>query len=370
MRIENKYLLLAAMFVVAGCMVRMKEPPVEVDAYYVENPLEGDYRPSRMLMFPDVSVVAAWSVNEQATAFFVSPDGGLNWTRTAIFKNWMCEVLKNEGDLIYCGGYDTRREGATVECGKVLCSNDFGVTWNDYAVFDGVVENAQMYGPSAMVVQMYSVTKDEETDALKSKGVRLITNDDGKTWTSLEGTDGCNEVSLSGSDVLAVYWKGAGAIVKVDPKEGTVDTVRNMPVVTQLIQGEDIIGAWNHKCADYFRLSGDSASFVSRIRYKNALVDHIPERIYQHGDVVYTMVLTPGFDEAARMFVSVDRAVTWHPLTTKTSIDTQFDTVYTPTGDAWFMAGYKDRMVSYCVGYKDGRRRDFIKVIRPQVANE
>lgn len=28
------------------------------------------------------------------------------------------------------------------------------------------------------------------------------------------------------------------------------------------------------------------------------------------------------------------------------------------------MVGYKDRMVSYCVGYKDGKRQDFIKVIR------
>lgn len=30
------------------------------------------------------------------------------------------------------------------------------------------------------------------------------------------------------------------------------------------------------------------------------------------------------------------------------------------------MAVYKDQMVSYCVGYKNGKRQDFIKVIRPK----
>ena len=30
------------------------------------------------------------------------------------------------------------------------------------------------------------------------------------------------------------------------------------------------------------------------------------------------------------------------------------------------VAGYKDKMLSYCVGYKDGKRQDFIKIIRPK----
>lgn len=347
-------------------MVRTAEPPVELEACFAETSLEGDYCPSRMLILHDVYVIAAWSINEQATAFFVSSDGGLNWGKTAIFKYWMCETLKNEEDLIYCGGYDTRQTGVTVKCGKVFCSKDFGATWNDYGVFDGVVEDVQMYGPSVMVVQMYSVNKNEDTGTLKSKGVRLITNDGGETWTTLDETNGCNEIVLSERDVLAVFWNGTGTVVRINPKERMADTVRNMPVVTQLIQGEDVIGGWNRKCADYFRLSGDSALFVSRIRYKNAMADHIPERIYQYGDVVYTMVLTPGANETARMFVSVDRARTWSHVRTETPIDAQFDTVYTPTGNAWFMAGYKDRMVSYCVGYKGGRRQDFIKVVKPK----
>jgi len=50
----------------------------------------------------------------------------------------------------------------------------------------------------------------------------------------------------------------------------------------------------------------------------------------------------------------------------KIKVDSQLDSVWTPEGDAWFMAGYKDQMVSYCVGYKNGKRQDFIKVIRPK----
>ena len=50
----------------------------------------------------------------------------------------------------------------------------------------------------------------------------------------------------------------------------------------------------------------------------------------------------------------------------KIKVDSQLDSVWTPEGNAWFMAGYKDQMVSYCVGYKNGKRQDFIKVIRPK----
>ncbi len=37
----------------------------------------------------------------------------------------------------------------------------------------------------------------------------------------------------------------------------------------------------------------------------------------------------------------------------KIKVDSQLDSVWTPEGNAWFMAGYKDQMVSYCVGYKN-----------------
>ena len=50
----------------------------------------------------------------------------------------------------------------------------------------------------------------------------------------------------------------------------------------------------------------------------------------------------------------------------KIKVDSQLDSVWTPEGNAWFMAGYKDQMVSYCVGYKNGKRQDFVKVIRPK----
>ena len=50
----------------------------------------------------------------------------------------------------------------------------------------------------------------------------------------------------------------------------------------------------------------------------------------------------------------------------KIKVDSQLDSVWTPEGNAWFMTGYKYQMVSYSVGYKNGKRQDFIKVIRPK----
>ena len=50
----------------------------------------------------------------------------------------------------------------------------------------------------------------------------------------------------------------------------------------------------------------------------------------------------------------------------KNKVVRQLDSVGTREGNAWFMAGYKEQMVSYCVGYKNGKRQDFIKVIRPK----
>ena len=77
-------------------------------------------------------------------------------------------------------------------------------------------------------------------------------------------------------------------------------------------------------------------------------------------------MLVPGLNSTSKMFASTDRARTWTRVSTKSEIDNQLDSVWTPEGNAWFMAWYKDRMVSYCVGYKDGKRQDFIKVIRPK----
>ena len=149
----------------------------------------------------------------------------------------------------------------------------------------------------------------------------------------------------------------------------TIDTLRIRSLIcpSQIIASEeDILGIWNGKRADYFRIEGDSAVFMSRIKFKGALTDHIPDRIYQHGNIIYTSVLVPGREPDVRMFISTDHARSWTQVDTKCSMDKEYDRVWTPVGDAWFMAGYDDFMVSYCVGEKDGQRQDFIKIIRPK----
>lgn len=62
----------------------------------------------------------------------------------------------------------------------------------------------------------------------------------------------------------------------------TKDTLRIRSLIcpSQIIASEeDILGIWNGKRADYFRIEGDSAVFMSRIKFKGALTDHIPDRI-------------------------------------------------------------------------------------------
>jgi hypothetical protein len=367
MKMVNKqWPLFAFMFILASCISRPSVSPVAVNTYYVEKRLDGDYLPAYMVVLPTCGLIAAWSVDEQATAFFVSSDNGYNWEKTMTLKHWMCTALKNEGDLIYCGIYDTEHPDVTEKSGKMLSSEDNGNSWKEIGVFDGVIEDVQMYGPDVAVVQMTSVNINKESGHLKSKGIRLLTDDGGKTWKSLDGAEGCDGIFLSREGVLAVYWKGEGSIVNIEPSIGLSTIVRGMSVPTKIIQGEDIVGCWNHKYADYFRLVGDSAVYASRIRYKGLFRDHVPERIYQNGDLVYTMVSVPGYDVDERMFVSTDRASNWRLVMTETSTDKQFDTVYSPVGKAWFMAGYGDKMVSYCVGYKDDQRGDFIKVISPK----
>ena len=63
--------------------------------------------------------------------------------------------------------------------------------------------------------------------------------------------------------------------------------------------------------------------------------------------------------------MSVDRARTWCKINAVSDFEKELDEVEPLSGD-WPMAGYKDRMVSYCVGCKDGKRQDFIKVIKPK----
>ncbi len=136
--------------------------------------------------------------------------------------------------------------------------------------------------------------------------------------------------------------------------------------VTNVVRGDDIVGLTNGGSADYFRIIYCVANFYSRIQYKGSFVNHTPVQIYQYDGVVFTKVLVPGLSSMSRMFFSADRARSWAPVSTRAEIDNQLDSVWTPEGDAWFMAGYEDRMVSYCVGYKDGKRQDFIKIIRPK----
>lgn len=91
--------------------------------------------------------------------------------------------------------------------------------------------------------------------------------------------------------------------------------------------------------------------------------NYIPSEIYQYGDVVYTKVIPLTYKSKASFFISIDRARSWTKINFRSDFENKLDKVE-PFVDDWPMVGYKDRMVSYCVGYKDGKRQDLIKVIR------
>ena len=157
------------------------------------------------------------------------------------------------------------------------------------------------------------------------------------------------------------------SILEIIPERQIIDTISSdSKMITNVVRGDDIVGLTNGGSADYFRIIDGVANFYSRIQYGGPFVNHTPVRIYQYDSIVFTKVLVPGLNSTSKMFASTDRARIWTQVSAKSEIDNQLDSVWTPEGNAWFMAGYKDRMVSYCVGYKDGKRQDFIKVIRPK----
>lgn len=192
----------------------------------------------------------------------------------------------------------------------------------------------------------------------------FITSDDaGRNWREMRLTEPFSS-SFSDGTITVNEYCNSDKLLEISLSRPCVDTLHySFKSAAQIVRGEDIIGVWNAGKADYFRIAGKTLTFASRIEYGSRLSDYIPEHIYQYGNLVYTSVLHPGLNQSERMFVSNDYGKSWAAVSTESEIDRQLDSVWTPEGDAWFMAGYKDRMVSYCVGYKDDLRRDFIKKV-------
>lgn len=358
----------------SSCYIRIGErkAPTQdnliLDAYSVDNGIGDRYIPCEMaICSDDMWVLSVWNMTDSCNTFFLSVDNGVNWEMlSSLDKKWTCENVLVDNDIIYCSALNQDRIGkTTVNAGKIFRSIDYGESWEELFVFDAYVEH-MMVVDSSLAVQLCSVTEVDGKDVYDVEHTIQISNDLGKTWRGY--TFGNFYVSSFSSDKITVAVGGRReSILEIIPERQIIDTISSdSKMITNVVRGDDIVGLTNGGSADYFRIIDGVANFYSRIQYGGPFVNHTPVRIYQYDSIVFTKVLVPGLNSTSKMFASTDRARTWTQVSAKSEIDNQLDSVWTPEGNAWFMAGYKDRMVSYCVGYKDGKRQDFIKVIRPK----
>lgn len=358
----------------SSCYIRIGErkAPTQdnliLDAYSVDNGIGDRYIPCEMaICSDDMWVLSVWNMTDSCNTFFLSVDNGVNWKMlSSLDKKWTCENVLVDNDIIYCSALNQDRIGkTTVNAGKIFRSIDYGESWEELFVFDAYVEH-MMVVDSSLAVQLCSVTEVDGKDVYDVEHTIQISNDLGKTWRVY--TFGNLYVSSFSSDKITVAVGGRReSILEIIPERQIIDTISSdSKMITNVVRGDDIVGLTNGGSADYFRIIDGVANFYSRIQYGGPFVNHTPVRIYQYDSIVFTKVLVPGLNSTSKMFASIDRARTWTQVSAKSEIGNQLDSVWTPEGNAWFMAGYKDRMVSYCVGYKDGKRQDFIKVIRPK----
>lgn len=369
--------LLAVAMAVSSCHFRFggsgvarldADVDLELYAYPVESGIGDRYSPLNLLLCSDEKwVLTARDIEDSGCAFFITSDKGKNWECRSWFEdNWMCGEIVMDKESLYCFFNDLDRIAeTTVKSGKIMRSDDYGDTWTELVVFDGNVEHL-IVNDGVIAVQLCVVSDKSGNRNFEVTHSIRISDDDGLNWRELRLTEPFVS-SFSDGNIAAKEYGDSDKLLEISLSGLCTDTIHcSFKSAVQIVRGEDIVGVWNGGKADYFRIAGKTLTFASRIEYGSRLSDYIPEHIYQYGDLVYTSVLHPGLNQSEKMFVSNDRGKSWATVSTESEVDRQLDRVWTPDGDAWFMAGYKDRMVSYCVGYKGDRRQDFIKVVRPK----
>lgn len=341
----------------------------EIQYTLVQNGIsETDYPVGLTVMSPQEAVLVARVKNTYPhiqTKLYKTADGGKNWEKVFSTMDWNADKIEERDGVLYVS--NTTNLTAKAHTSEILSSKDTGRTWRKVIGFDSKLLTIKAIEASGIAV--YLSSDNEKTSKGQTVYRLLVNNQDNEGWkdAGIDKSAGPNSICLSEKSAMC----SAGypyRIFRISYKDLTKDTLvlKNLICPYQIIAGEDIIGIWNGKRADYFRVSGDSAVFISRIRFRGSLTDHIPDRIHQCGDIVYTSVLVPGAQPDARMFISTDRAKSWTQIKTECPLDKEYDRVWTPEGSSWFMAAYKDKMFSYCLGEKDGKRMDFIKTIQPK----
>ncbi len=345
-----------------ACYVKHTGTPAgyEIIEYPVENGIGTEFYPSEIIICDDTTwVLSARKKDEFRTGLFVTYDSGKNWVKKGDSNRGIIyENLIYDNKVLFCSSFLVSENKSD----RIMESEDLGETWNELFSFNDEIEKF-IVSNGNIFVQLYSNYREKGSEFVHSI---IYSKDNCKSWIDIIKDESFTS-SFSKNIVLDVNRKSDYLIVNINAQTQEIDTIRNPCKSPMLaVAGEDIIGIWNDRRADYLKIEKDTAILMSRIKYDMIWTSHVPTEIYQYGDVIYTSVLVPSVESNIKMFISTDRARSWTLVDTKGSMDNEYDRVWTPVGDAWFMAGYDDFMVSYCVGEKDGKRQDFIKVIKPK----
>ena len=325
-----------------------------IEAYPVEIGIGEEYGPNKMLAYSDTCGLLS-AFNGDETSFYLTSDCGKIWTKRGSVDNLLCRSIAKSGDRFYGCFLNTNPNDG----GVIMLSDDLGKTW------ETILDNKNG-------IFRFNVQDDGTLVALLTldEGYAILCSvDGGQNWMPFPSSVTRDIVTFGQLSFLrdGMIYSSKGKAIVINPVSFVTDTIlSSRRLMSGVVSGEDVIGVWEGHRANYYRLNGKHADLVSSIwDIRRPFRNHIPAEIYQYGDVVYTKITPLTYKTKTSLLMSVDRARTWCEINVVSDFEKELDEVE-PSASDWPMAGYKDRMVSYCVGYKDGKRQDFIKVIRPK----
>ena len=368
----RKYQFILIIFLLCSCgfnrnAVHQAESEYDIETYPVNEGLDERYVPDKLLICSESKwIMSAWNMDENRKTFFLSEDKGCSWKHKSDFEKWWyCEALVYDGGAVYCSLRDMNCDNETIRSGKIRRSADFGESWDELCVFDAEIKHL-LVQDSTIAVQLCNITKKETKKTVDIKYSINISNDLGKSWRELE-LPNTFTLDFSIDKIILRFYNDNEHLYVITPEQQHIDTIlRESSSIVNVVKGEDVIGVWEGHRANFYKVEDGGLSLRSSVRdVLKPGRNQIPAEIYQYGDVVYTKIIPLTYDAKMTTLMSTDGAKTWRRVDLSCPFEKQLDSTYIPDRN-WPMAGYKESMVSYCVGYRDGRRQDYIKILRPK----
>ena len=363
--IRRLLVILIAVPLLCSCGGNHREKPygmvndIEVKAFFVKSGIGGNDYPKDLLILSD-SVALLSTVNDVGTSFFSSFDKGETWKKTGTVKGFLFfgNFVEHNG-TIYSKFISSMAE-SSYEC--VMKSENKGLSWKCILENDEGIDEFRVLESGAMTAVLWR----------KDRYSLQISKDSGGKWYSVYDFSNSDNTCVIGNKIMFLPNSHVGKILMIDINSSDIDIFKIDTLYTsdQLLisikGGEDIVGIWEGHRANFYKVEDGGLSLRSSVRdVLKPGRNQIPAEIYQYGDVVYTKIIPLTYDAKMTTLMSTDGAKTWRRVDLSCPFEKQLDSTYIPDRN-WPMAGYKESMVSYCVGYRDGRRQDYIKILRPK----